>query len=336
VLLAARGRSRLAAPDTLRLTAPAPSRRDPCSAEASAAARGSGTLAPREGMATGTSSGTESSWPRCPAPPQQFCSACEELRGVCRAGGAGHSPAQRGTAGLGTSSWRRSGKENVVLTRERSFPVAIAMADSKHPVVEKVQQLPQGPCVRNRGGLLHDVPQGHQPPQNPRAAAGGHARSAALPLPAGSWALPSARPLPSCPGHPRPSHGGAPGGARTPQPSSSRHRALPAAVSPSWCVANDMRSSPGFSRVSRNSPSSSSRWSRDAARSCAGSSPLWPSSSASEVGGLRRAAVPGGTVAHGQLPSPGRGSGDRHAACAAPAPRTPAPGRQPRQQCPSC
>lgn len=38
-------------------------------------------------------------------------------------------------------------------TRESSFPVAMAMADSRHPVVEKVQQLPHGPCVRNRTGV---------------------------------------------------------------------------------------------------------------------------------------------------------------------------------------
>lgn len=46
-------------------------------------------------------------------------------------------------------SVHRKGKS---LTRERSFPVAIAIADSKHPVVEKVQQLPQGPCIRNQRG----------------------------------------------------------------------------------------------------------------------------------------------------------------------------------------
>lgn len=39
-----------------------------------------------------------------PRLPQQFCSACEELQGVCRAGGACHSCMQRRTAGLGTSS----------------------------------------------------------------------------------------------------------------------------------------------------------------------------------------------------------------------------------------
>lgn len=32
------------------------------------------------------------------------------------------------------------------VTRETSFPVLMAVTDSKHPVVEKVQQLPQSPC----------------------------------------------------------------------------------------------------------------------------------------------------------------------------------------------
>lgn len=37
------------------------------------------------------------------------------------------------------------------LTKDSSFPPAMATADSRAPVVEKVQQLPQAPCKRIRG-----------------------------------------------------------------------------------------------------------------------------------------------------------------------------------------
>lgn len=69
--------------------------------------------------------------------------------------------AQAGTA-MGTSPGTQSSRLRAAagalpaagtsLTRESSFPVAIAIADSRHPVVEKVQQLPQGPCVGSQRG----------------------------------------------------------------------------------------------------------------------------------------------------------------------------------------
>lgn len=42
-------------------------------------------------------------------------------------------------------SFKKSGVQMNSLTKFSSFPVFMAMADSKQPVVEKVQQLPQEP-----------------------------------------------------------------------------------------------------------------------------------------------------------------------------------------------
>lgn len=135
------------------------------------------------------------------------------LVGLAR--GAGHSPAgskqpalshRSGLAPLAALAGNQSQdppsvpRKGKLLTRERSFPVAIAMADSKQPVVEKVQQLPQAPCVWN-----HDVPWGLPPPQNPGAERQQRSTSTRR------WHMGFA--LCSSPAHglPCPSRGGAPG-----------------------------------------------------------------------------------------------------------------------------
>lgn len=98
-------------------------------------------------------------------------------------------------------------------TRESSFPVAMAIADSKQPVVEKVQQLPQAPCMRNGTGAALGGAEAPQPPQTPghRDMAGGHSLHSPRPC---------AQP---CPGarRARSSSGGAPWGT-CPQPSAPR------------------------------------------------------------------------------------------------------------------
>lgn len=161
----------------------------------------------------------------------------------------GHIP--RDTELLASCSCRALPAAGTPLTRESSFPVAIAIADSRHPVVEKVQQLPQGPCVRNRGetGL--------------QCSAGSPARAGGMGGMGGCCLFP-------------------------PQSRGGPWAKKPTAVlSCSCCTAHRSRSSPGFSQVSRSSLSSSSQQSLDTAPSCAGSSPSWPSSSRSEAGGLR-------------------------------------------------
>lgn len=114
--------------------------------------------------------------------------------------------------------------------------------------------------------MFQEVLQAHQPPktlgQHCRASA--HCWQLLSPCPGAQQAQGGSG---SCPGTQHCSWGTAP--AHSQQPLRAPHT-----------------SSPGFSRVSRNSPSSSSRWSRDGAQSCAGSSPWWLSSSASEAGGL--------------------------------------------------
>lgn len=128
-----------------------------------------------------------------------------------------------------------------------------------HSVPAAGLHLPLGPCPGT-----HGLPPPQPPSPQPRT---------------GSWRslLPCGQAHPSTP---------PPGMVPCPQ----RLAPLPAC---SWHIADDTQSSPGFSRVSRNFPSSSSQWSRDTAPSCAGSSPLWLSSSASEAGELRQATMLG-------------------------------------------
>lgn len=93
---------------------------------------------------------------QCSAPVASSCSEKGSAQGWEQRGtqttsrdSNGHIP--RDTELLASCSCRALPAAGTPLTRESSFPVAIAIADSRHPVVEKVQQLPQGPCVRNRG-----------------------------------------------------------------------------------------------------------------------------------------------------------------------------------------
>lgn len=154
---------------------------------------------------------------------------------------------QQPPAPLAPSCSPRGSKPRTPLTRDSSFPVAMAIADSKQPVVEKVQQLPQGPyrdeerernCSRRCCRLT----------SLPRTWEGGMAAVQSLHslLAAGIGLLLSPRhgtALGELPWHRHPAlllgHGACP------QPSA-----------PSGHVTH---SSPGFSQVSRNSPSSSSR-----------------------------------------------------------------------------
>lgn len=64
----------------------------------------------------------------------------------------------------------------------------MAMADSKQPVVEKVQQLPQAPCMKNRRGNVPGGAAGSPAPQNPGAALQSlrSLLAAAQPLPRGT------------------------------------------------------------------------------------------------------------------------------------------------------
>lgn len=78
------------------------------------------------------------------------------------------------------------------LTRESSFPVAMAIADSKQPVVEKVQQLPQTPYIRNRRGTALECAAGS--PASPKHWGRGARQECRASTP--SWAWPSAQPLP--------------------------------------------------------------------------------------------------------------------------------------------
>lgn len=88
---------------------------------------------------------------QCSAPVASSCSGKSSAQGTQTTSrdSDGHIP--RDTELLASCSCRALPAAGTPLTRESSFPVAIAIADSRHPVVEKVQQLPQGPCVRNRG-----------------------------------------------------------------------------------------------------------------------------------------------------------------------------------------
>lgn len=88
------------------------------------------------------------------------------------------------------------------LTRESSFPVAMAMADSKQPVVEKVQQLPQGPYMRKGRGTALGGAAG-----SPKPWGTGAWQRAEPALPAGSWAWLSAQPLPRARGRHRMAQG---------------------------------------------------------------------------------------------------------------------------------
>lgn len=132
---------------------------------------------------------------------------------------------QQPPAPLAPSCSPKGSKPRTPLTRESSFPVAMAIADSKQPVVEKVQQLPQGPyrdeerernCSRRCCRLT----------SLPRTWAGGHGSSAEPPLPAGSWDWPSAQP--------QAWHSSR--GAPLAQAPSTAPRAwcLPTAISPLW------------------------------------------------------------------------------------------------------
>lgn len=185
------------------------------------------------------------------------------------------------------------------LTRESSFPVAMAIADSKQPVVEKVQQLPQTPYIRNRRGTALECAAGS--PASPKHWGRGAQQECRASTP--SWAWPSAQPLPRA--HDtehRVASGEFPCGTGT------QHCSSATAHSHQPLSGHVTHSSSGFSQVSRNFPSFSSRWSRDMAQSCAGSSPWWLSSSASEAGGLWCAARP---VAQDSPPPWGGGIGDQ-------------------------
>lgn len=85
------------------------------------------------------------------APVASSCSEKGSAQGTQTTSGDSDGHIPRDTELLASCSCRALPTAGTPLTRESSFPVAIAIADSRHPVVEKVQQLPQGPCVRNRG-----------------------------------------------------------------------------------------------------------------------------------------------------------------------------------------
>lgn len=68
------------------------------------------------------------------------------------------SPLHPHPPGLGQSHTSAGDLRGSLLTKDNSFPLWMAMADSRAPVVEKVQQLPQPPW-RGRGGGQSRVPQ---------------------------------------------------------------------------------------------------------------------------------------------------------------------------------
>lgn len=93
------------------------------------------------------------------------------------------------------------------------------MADSKQPVVEKVQQLPQGPYMRKGRGTALGGAAG-----SPKHWGTGAWQRAEPALPAGSWAWLSAQPLPRARGRHRMAQGELPWGR------GSQHCSLPTAT----------------------------------------------------------------------------------------------------------